>query len=1791
MSKQSSGKFQAFWDMVSPYLTTSTPSAAPNPQDVAVAVAGATKKGKKNNVKVNDIIKEAEDLGVNLNIVANELGEQGSFADKDAKAALVSFQAAGQKVVEQVKPVLATTKLFKGMKEGKGWGLSASLFNSDVFQASQDMIPQNFSIGGGDFEEASFANWTGGDVTNSSLGINQDLSPIGPGFRGGTHTNFSYNPTAAIGMGGQSVPTMGFQAPKMPAMPVMEDVLLAVTLGKLGIEAAKLTAKGAYSAYKYFNPDPKKLSKEEKKALKIRKKWFEAVKHPTELNSKMREFLEKYPNFDVNIPNEKGESAIHILAENFRPTAMKILMDHGACINALDKDGNTALHHAVMSDNKRAVEDLVKRGANINVANPKTGKTPIDTSHDVRNQLPDALDITAERSEVTALLDDTEKAGKSLIAAAKQGDEKKLGELLKGSPHLINYQNEKGETPIFAATQSNKMKTASFLTEKGANFAIENNDGIHAGNLAAQRVEDIVLNDRDETVLNNALKSMPKEMRGFSLAARDEEGNQIIHVAAANKSNQEVLKVLVDNGASLTSENNAKYKALEIATNVNAKEPTLDSYGGFDNPPSPEMEYLKKATVKEETKLEREETKLRNLATFNKTIRQKEQEPESRTPIRVIKEEGDKANTAGVEQKHKEFMVKRAFAELPGDDVVDVGGKIAKARISKDAEESKARKAFAELPLNDAIDVDRAKERIESDSKEMKEFFENVLDDSNIDRVKQALKANPLLAYAVDKDGGTALHFAAASGAEKVAEALIEAGADVNAQDKKLVTPLHDAVFENREKVVSSLMEHGANLSVEDDEGRTAADYAVLDNKSNDLVKHFAKSPGDRNGHTPFHYAASEGKYEAVQALLDAGADVDARDKQGKTMLHHAVMEDKPWLIKYLLEQGASVHIVDRNDMTPEELATTEDLLLSEDISYAGEKHHLITPLKEYREAGDALVAAANKGDEGKVKKMLKATPYLLNYRNNNDDTPLHAAASGGHKEVAELLVAKGANTTIANDQGKTAMDVAYGKANGWLKKELGFKNGGKEVGDTLADMNPHKLEQIQVRVAERQKAIDTLERLGKRVMAKRDNARAGRALMDAAANGEVDKVKEILEKRPNLVYGENLEGNTALHVAAENGHTEVLKLLVEKGARVSAENKEGKTALQVIQAQDESLWRHFSNQLNPDLYEAPTKAIEFLEAEQQKLDDLIKGLTPQKDVPLAIKDATPEQKAEMKAHDEFISGAQKEETKYQQDQKDRYERYLADKEAAKTRAQQDKKLHAKVSSLDKPVKLSGIDAMLDKARIHEEQQEALKQVAAAVKIQKTYRGVKPKKQLSDAKKDAAINAEEQHARENLVRLASLGSTLDVPKILDNHPKLLHAPMNEYGDSILHIAAEHRHPQLSKALVEMGANVLQKNDYGLDAYDLAQETADKAWFTRDTQAEAVMDILRPAMIQEKRRLAEEVLAKEAAIEAEQQKAELTANIMNDLAMSGSLSRINEDRTREDISTRDLKNLTKAAIENLEKIIEAKENVGRIIAENPGLSLSDVVKENYANVEDQLLAARELLESNKQLEGEIAATIKDEKSKAKLFANLPSSDSLEMDPEKEKKLQDAIQVNKEKAIQAKSQTTIAKRVRGIAGRQEVKQKIKREVAQEKAKEVVGEVGLSSAKQEEEKQPLTPNSLWESIDKDAMFEGRKNLKILMNEFLDKYEKDKTEKKTISLEDFASKQQNNLSKTAEDKAAALGRKMTGRATDADLFKEIVTNLAEGKKDPLEGIKEAKKGKFIQASKLRSKNQGQSR
>ena len=57
--------------------------------------------------------------------------------------------------------------------------------------------------------------------------------------------------------------------------------------------------------------------------------------------------------------------------------------------------------------------------------------------------------------------------------------------------------------------------------------------------------------------------------------------------------------------------------------------------------------------------------------------------------------------------------------------------------------------------------------------------------------------------------------------------------------------------------------------------------------------------------------------------------------------------------------------------------------------------------------------------------------------------TPLHEAAEGGHKKVVELLIQKGANINVKNGDGRTPMDLAIEHKNAEIA-DLLRKHGGK---------------------------------------------------------------------------------------------------------------------------------------------------------------------------------------------------------------------------------------------------------------------------------------------------------------------------------------------------------------------------------------------------------------------------------------------------------------------------------------------------------------------------------------------------------------------------------------------------------------------------------------------------------------------------------------------------------------------------------------------------------------------------
>jgi len=71
----------------------------------------------------------------------------------------------------------------------------------------------------------------------------------------------------------------------------------------------------------------------------------------------------------------------------------------------------------------------------------------------------------------------------------------------------------------------------------------------------------------------------------------------------------------------------------------------------------------------------------------------------------------------------------------------------------------------------------------------------------------------------------------------------------------------------------------------------------------------------------------------------------------------------------------------------------------------------------------------------------------------------------------------------------------------------------------------------------------------------------------DAARNGEVKKIRQMLDKDLSLLNSKDQSGKTPLHFASQYGHFDIVTILIEKGAEVNAENNNGETPLHYASA------------------------------------------------------------------------------------------------------------------------------------------------------------------------------------------------------------------------------------------------------------------------------------------------------------------------------------------------------------------------------------------------------------------------------------------------------------------------------------------------------------------------------------------------------------------------------------------------------------------------------------------------
>ena len=150
------------------------------------------------------------------------------------------------------------------------------------------------------------------------------------------------------------------------------------------------------------------------------------------------------------------------------------------------------------------------------------------------------------------------------------------------------------------------------------------------------------------------------------------------------------------------------------------------------------------------------------------------------------------------------------------------------------------------------------------------------------------------------------------------------------------------------------------------------------------------------------------------------------------------------------------------------------------------------------------------------IAELLIAEGADVNAKRGDGFTPLHLFATWGHKEIIELLIAAGADVNAKDKDGGTPLDGALGETADLIRKH-GGKNGTEDYSIHLA-----------------------------------------------AARGNIEAVKQHLAAGADVNAKGGKDGRTPLNIAATHGHKEIAELLIAEGADVNAKDENGWTPLLV---------------------------------------------------------------------------------------------------------------------------------------------------------------------------------------------------------------------------------------------------------------------------------------------------------------------------------------------------------------------------------------------------------------------------------------------------------------------------------------------------------------------------------------------------------------------------------------------------------------------------------------------------
>jgi ankyrin repeat protein len=371
-------------------------------------------------------------------------------------------------------------------------------------------------------------------------------------------------------------------------------------------------------------------------------------------------------------------------------------------------------------------------------------------------------------------------------------------------------------------------------------------------------------------------------------------------------------------------------------------------------------------------------------------------------------------------------------------------------------------------------------------------------------------------------DGETALMLAIKTGALPIVQMLVDAGAHVNVIEKQHnQTPLMYAAAAEKSagakdagEMVSLLLSRGADMTPR--------------SLSYDWPSHISQEPRVQyhpfGGLTALLYAARDGCYPCVEALIAKGVDVNVPTLvEGVTPLMIALDNDNNDVARLLLDHGANPHVWDWYGRTALYIAVDR----KDGGSSGGGLRVPIDASHSARASAMDIITALLAMDVDPNPELRMHRPTRGGYTGRFSEplldvgaTPLLRATLANDLDVIQALLAKGASPNI-NAMGVTPFLAAAGLGGGGQRG--GGPGGGRDPRPILDLFLQHGAD-VNTQVTGTQ-------------------SRSMRIARSPSTN----------------------EGMTALHVAAQAGRADLVRYLLEKGANPALVDSNGRKPIDLI--------------------------------------------------------------------------------------------------------------------------------------------------------------------------------------------------------------------------------------------------------------------------------------------------------------------------------------------------------------------------------------------------------------------------------------------------------------------------------------------------------------------------------------------------------------------------------------------------------------------------------------------------